>query len=129
MIKNIIFDIGKVLVEFFPLEVLNTKYDKETANKLYNAIFKSKYWDMLDNGDISYKEVVELMAKESPKLKELIYITFNEWTNMLKPKYDNIKLLEILRNKGYKIYLLSNFHNEAYKVICSLYPEITKVDG
>lgn len=57
MYKNIIFDLGNVLLTFDPEEYLNKLIDnKNIIPILYNAIFKSDEWPMLDRGTITQEE-------------------------------------------------------------------------
>ncbi len=54
MIKNIVFDLGNVLISFVPSEYLKKKnYPQNIRNTILNDIFHSDEWKMLDNGDIT----------------------------------------------------------------------------
>jgi len=57
--KNIIFDLGNVLLNFKPVEYLHTKIlDKEKVQQIYEEIFTSEEWLMLDRGVITEEEAV-----------------------------------------------------------------------
>jgi FMN phosphatase YigB (HAD superfamily) len=52
MIKNIIFDIGNVLLEFKPLDYLKqTFHDDNLEILLYKEIFQGEEWLHLDRGN------------------------------------------------------------------------------
>ena len=54
MIKNIVFDLGNVLISFKPSEYFDNKNYPETVKaKILSDIFGSKEWLRLDNGDIT----------------------------------------------------------------------------
>ena len=52
MIKNIVFDLGRVLIEFNPTEYLRSfGFDEKTNTMLSNIIFKSEDWIKCDRGE------------------------------------------------------------------------------
>jgi FMN phosphatase YigB (HAD superfamily) len=54
MIKNIIFDLGNVLISFKPAEYFEkNKYPENIKNTILSDIFGSNEWLMLDNGEIT----------------------------------------------------------------------------
>lgn len=68
MIKNIIFDIGQVLVHFEP-EYMVRQYvmkDEDVA-LLSEVVFDRLYWDRLDLGTITDEETVSLCRKRLPE--------------------------------------------------------------
>ena len=48
MIKNIIFDLGKVLINFKPEEFVNKNIKEEYREKFFNVVFKGQEWADLD---------------------------------------------------------------------------------
>ena len=68
MIKNYIFDFGKVIVHF-DTEYMVKRYVKnaDDANLLGDVIFDRLYWDRLDEGTIRDEEVIEESKSASPK--------------------------------------------------------------
>ena len=68
MIKNYIFDFGKVLVEFEP-ENLTSVYIKNTEDLkiVSEVVFDRLYWDRLDNGTISDDEVINAIRNRLPE--------------------------------------------------------------
>ena len=68
MIKNIIFDIGQVLVHFEP-EYMVRQYvtDEKDIALLKEVVFDRLYWDRLDLGTITDEETVSLCRQRLPK--------------------------------------------------------------
>ena len=65
MIKNIVFDLGNVLISFRPSEFFDKKNYPETIKaKILSDIFGSKEWLMLDNGEISTPEAIDAICIE-----------------------------------------------------------------
>jgi putative hydrolase of the HAD superfamily len=54
MVKNIIFDLGNVLISFRPSEYFDKKkYPETIKTTILSDIFGSKEWQMLDKGEIT----------------------------------------------------------------------------
>ncbi|MEG2656824.1 MAG: HAD family phosphatase [Clostridium sp.] len=118
MIKNVIFDIGNVLLSFNPMEYLRRKIDNEgKVQEIYEEIFLSEEWLMLDRGIITEIEAVDRLCSRHKEDAELINIAMDNWYELLKPIEETVNGLEELNNKGYKLYYLSNFHDMAFKEI------------
>ncbi len=79
MIKNIIFDLGNVLVKYSPENFLNKYVKKENQEDFIINIFKSKDWLELDRGTLSYEDAIEIFTKRVPEEKESIEKLFREY--------------------------------------------------
>jgi glucose-1-phosphatase len=110
MIRNVVFDLGNVLISFRPEEFLKKKnYPENTRMTILADVFGSKEWLMLDNGDISTGEAIEgILSASSLSMPEigLIFATRHE---ILHPISRNIKILPELKKAGFRLYYLSNF--------------------
>lgn len=130
MIKNIIFDIGNVLISFQPMNYLSSKFNDETTKKtLYNTIFRSKEWLLLDRGTVTEAEAIEIFCTRQPSLEKEIRYVMENWDEMHIPMKDSIELLNYLKDLGYHIFFLSNYHKKAFKVIFKKFDFIREVDG
>ncbi|MFL0266640.1 HAD family hydrolase [Candidatus Clostridium radicumherbarum] len=120
MIKNVVFDIGNVLLYFKPDEYLNGfNFDKQTNKKLFESIFKSKYWCELDRGMLTEDEAIKLFNEASPELQEKIEIVMKDWIGILKPNLETVAIVKELKKRNYNIFLLSNFHKSAFERVSS----------
>ena len=117
MYKNIIFDLGNVLLSFNPMEYLKSKISEEKIQEVYKAIFQSEEWIMLDRGTITEKEAINNIIEKNSIYRDDISLAFEDWYAILKPIEETIKVLEDLKSKGYNIYYLSNFHELAFKEV------------
>lgn len=110
MIKNLVFDLGNVLVEFKPKDYMERLgFPEDTINDLYQIIFKDARWGKFDIGDITIKEYVTALKSEHPDLADRIDLMFSgNWpANFLRPKPQSIDFLNRAHGK-YGIYVLSN---------------------
>lgn len=121
MIKNIIFDIGNVILNFDMDRVLNeiTKDSKEQKFIMDN-IYKSPEWtlyNLIDTGMLDRDSCIKLECDrtnhENDELIKRFWLTYNEYAFVDKRVIDLIKKL---RNK-YKIYLLSNMNEYTYEYL------------
>ena len=130
MVRNIIFDLGRVLLNFEPLEYTYKKIsDKQKAYKIYQEIFKSNEWIMLDRGSITEKDAVDRICERNPEDSKLIREVMNNWYEILTPMEDVVDILKELKLQGYKIYFLSNFHLLAFENISRKYEFFKNFDG
>ena len=130
MIKNIIFDLGNVLLKFKPEEfLLQFTSDKEYIKQFVPKITRSKLWLDLDRGYESLENAEIIFLSKYPEEKELISLFFNHWMEMLTPIEDNINILLDLSKSGYKTYVLSNFIKEAFKFVKEKFDFFTLFDG
>ncbi len=114
MIKNIIFDIGNVLLGFDNKRFFERfGYDETMVERLHQATTLSPQWNELDKGVLDYDEVVQLFIKNAPDLEQDIRKIFADLSGMLI-RYDYaIDWIKEFKNQGYKVYYLSNFFQKA----------------
>lgn len=111
MIKNVIFDMGNVLIYFLPelyIEQLGVK--EEDSGILLREVFRRVEWVRLDHGTITEAEAVESICRRvPPRLHKAVEdLVFRWWARPLSPVPGMKELLAELKEKGFKLYLLSN---------------------
>ncbi len=116
MIKNIIFDMGGVLIDYNPEKTLYGLFDSDTAQLLLHEIFRNEIWSEKDRGTVSAEDIIKLKAPVIPdsvfeKVCEMV-LNFYPYMPPFEKMYDLIKLL---KEKGYGIYLLSNASSDFHE--------------
>ncbi len=130
MIKNIVFDLGNVLLSFRPTEFfIKKKYPEAIRNTILSDIFGSSEWAMLDNGDITTQEAIERIASKSPLKREEIALVFNLRSELMFPLDQNVRILPGLKKRGFKLYYLSNFPLDIFDDIKNGYFFFTHFTG
>lgn len=112
MIKNIVFDMGNVVVKFNPWWageqfIPNIKIRKEVITN----IFMSYEWLMLDIGLISEKEGLERMLSrlDTQEKNDAALLCFHNWHLVcMKPFEEIVHLIYQLKKAGKNIFMLSN---------------------
>ena len=130
MIKNIIFDLGNVLLNFKPEQFLKRYVkDENHINEFISKVIKVDLWSKLDRGIISLQEARDKYLELYPEENNLLLTFFNHWKEMLTPITQNIQILRELKANDYKIYFLSNYIKEAFDYVQNRYEFFTLADG
>lgn len=120
MIKNIVFDIGNVILNF-KLEDVLPKFtnNKEEQEFIINNIINSPEWlgnSLIDTGYISKEEAISIVQdRTNHENDELISNFWNNYNNYSLVDERVIKLIKNLKLKGYKIFLLSNINDHTFQ--------------
>lgn len=108
--KNIIFDVGKVLVSYEPDAYMESQgLDEETRTAINGAMFKNKLWDMLDQGVISAEEALEKFIAGAPKYETQIRQIFGTVGKTIELYPYAMEWIQNLKARGHKVYILSNY--------------------
>ena len=112
MIRNIVFDVGSVLVRVRPEEALtDLGFSRDRAEATVRAALGNPVWRELDRGVMKKEDVFAAMkAGLPPAVQEDIGFFFEKavW-NFVKPFDYAHRWLASLRGRGYRIFLLSNY--------------------
>ena len=129
MIKNVIFDLGGVIVEFNPVKVVNSLFSKEDADFILGNLFFSEEWSEIDRGTLTPAEAFEKYRKDlSEETYEKILAVIENWNDYMPPFEDTYELVKRIKAAGVKIYLLSNVPPYIHKMIETV-PALKLFDG
>ena len=109
MIKNIVFDMGNVLVDYIADGVCRHFIeDQETRKKVSTSIFVSPEWILLDLGvmpeDMALKKMQARLDTEEER--SLAALCFNRWHEFNMYKKEGMEdVVRWLKSMGYGIYL------------------------
>ena len=115
MIKNVVFDLGGVVVDWSPERLLTTyPGDKELPVALFKKGFFQLYWSEFDRGTITQAEMVIAMSDFAGRT----YAECWDFVEFIKHTLDNLpatcELIEELSGRGYRLFCLSNMSVEYY---------------
>lgn len=101
---------GNVLVRFDP-ELFMDRYSLtgEDRKLIRNEVFRSVEWTMLDRGVID-EEIAEqrILPRLPERLHDAARGLIEKWDDPIVPVEGMLELLQALKAKGYRLYLLSN---------------------
>ncbi len=110
MIKNIIFDMGNVLLRFDPwLFMERLGVNEEDKLLLMREVFKSLEWAQMDRGTVTDEEACVTMCRRLPeRLHGIVEKLVTFWDRPILEIEGSFELVKELKELGYGIYLLSN---------------------
>lgn len=129
-IRNIVFDLGRVLIDFDPERyLLSLGCDEKTTAALLQTVFLVD-WPRYDRGDYETVDALcdELCRKYPDYASVLRRALTPDWVKIHTLKADTAAYLSALKQRGYRVYLLSNLAKESYDFI-GRYPFFREIDG
>lgn len=110
MIKNIIFDIGRVLVDFdWEIYLNGFGFDTKKTEAIANATFAGPVWKELDRAVLTVEEIKEGFVARAPQYREDILKVFEGSYHALGRRDFAIPWIQELKAQSYNIYYLSNY--------------------
>lgn len=129
MIKNIIFDLGGVLIDHNPEKTLGEYFMKEDAELISREIFRSELWLERDRGTVTSDEILRIKKDIIPeRIYDKVAEMVQDFFPYMPPFEEMYGFVEELREKGYGIYLLSNVGKEFHTVKKDI-PVLSLFDG
>ena len=129
-IKNLIFDVGNVLLEYrWNQMLLDYGLSKEEAATAGPLFFEHDIWKELDYGNISVEEVICLYEKALPQYAGLIRWFLTNLELMPIARKDVWEKVHALKQKGYRIYLLSNYNKDFFDTHTKDADFLNDIDG
>lgn len=117
MIKNVIMDMGNVLLDYNP-QVVMDKYLKSPEDKklILAELFNGPEWELNDLGYITDMEMYQKIKKRIPeRLHNVLLSCVNEWSICMVPVCGAKRFTDYVKENGYKIYVLSNASKKFYE--------------
>jgi len=110
MIKNILFDMGNVLIHFDREAFLNRlDISPEEKQLLLREVFLSVEWVQMDRGTLREETAEPRMCQRLPAhLHGAVHQLVSCWDEPMLPVEGMAELVKELKEAGYGIYLLSN---------------------
>ena len=117
MIKNIIFDLGNIIIKNSDITTIQHFVpDLKEAELVKEWIFKSPEWKLLDKGQITNEEAIKNIQNRAPKkYSDIIHTIMTSWFTLLSTNQDTIEIARKLKQNGYSIFVLSNMAIQTYE--------------
>ncbi len=115
-IRNIVLDMGNVLLDFNPEVPLRAFLPcEEDRAPIRKELFEGPEWPLHDKGDITAEEMYERVAARVPaRLHEGLKRCAFEWLICMKPLAPAVEFCAAMKEKGYPLYVLSNAADNFY---------------
>ncbi|MDW1500809.1 HAD family phosphatase [Vibrio sp. YT-19(2023)] len=129
-IKNVIFDVGNVLVRWSPVEIVRLTFGGSVeSEKMAQMLFSSQIWKDLNKGTISEREAKQRYQREHQVTTEEMdrFFYYVKHTQILL--YGSIELLKRVKSAGYGVYALTDNINEIVEHLRTTYEFWPLFDG
>ena len=119
MIKNLIFDFGKVLVCYDFPSFLKTIFDDDEERLEFEAVFcGEEYVRRCDLGVDSFIDIIRESQAQYPHWKNQLQEFYDRQLDVMTVEMPGMRdLLTRLKAKGYRLYGLTNWSDAVYDVI------------
>ena len=130
MIKNIVFDLGGVLIDWDPRYLFRKMLpDEETVEKFLADVCTAE-WNVQQDAGRTIVEAEEELIGRFPEQESLIRAYYGRWEESLGGPIDGtVEIFSRLKKKPYPIYALSNWSAETYPIAKERYPFLDWFDG
>lgn len=110
MIKNVVLDMGNVLLDYNPEFVLNMFCSSEEEKRVIDKeLFNGPEWKLGDRGDIKDKDRYDIVKARVPEeYHAALKNCADRWDVCMTPLEGAGEFCESVKKNGYGIYVLSN---------------------
>ena len=130
MIKNIIFDIGRVLVDFDPDGIMTDLHiDAKVQNELNRIMFHNVLWNEFDRSVLNSDQILDRFKELSPDKADLITKVFSNVGNMIRLREYVMPWLQDLKRRGCHLFILSNYAEYTYELTHEKLKFLDLMDG
>lgn len=129
-IKNVVFDLGRVLVDYNWRGYLETfGFSEEKFKKIADATFLSPVWAEMDRGTKTYEEYVEEFVAQAPEYeKDIREVIEGCYKSMHRMPYAET-WVKYLKQQGYGLYVISNYGEYTRERTRKEMPFLKEMDG
>jgi putative hydrolase of the HAD superfamily len=122
-IKNIIFDLGGVLLTWLPKQLANQFFpDPQAQDLIFTHLLNHPDWLELDRGSLTPQKASENAAKRSGLDPKTILALIEAVPASLNLVPETLELVKELQNAGVNLYVLSNMHQASADYIKAQFP-------
>ena len=130
MIDTIIFDVGRVLVNWdYESYLKRFAFGPEKTKAIAAATFESPYWRQFDRGILTPAEIVKGFCSLAPEYTEEIKEVFAHCEETITPLPYAESWVRSLKEKGYRLYILSNYSGDLFERTKEKMPFLPYMDG
>lgn len=129
-IKNVVFDVGNVLIDFcWERHCRRLGYTEDIIQSFGKQMVSSDCWDRMDEGTMEETEAIEEFVRRMPQYEAEIRKFWDTAEGFVEEYPYAAPMMDLLHKKGYKVYLLSNYPLHMYEIHWPTFAFFKKVDG
>ena len=129
-VRNVIFDFGGVLVTWRPQEIIDSFYAEPALREsLRTHAFQHDDWLDMDRGTLDETTVAARCAARMARPEAELRALFDHVRAALRPIEPTVALLHELRERGFKLYGLSNMSAAVFAHLAERHEFFKLFDG
>ena len=129
-LHNIVFDVGMVLIDFcWEKHCRNLGFDDAVIRKFEKNMINSPYWGQLDEGTIEEADAIRGFIDCMPEYRQEIERFWQQPEKFVEEYPYAAPMIAGLKERGYKVYLLSNYPLNMYRLHWPSFRFYSMVDG
>lgn len=120
MIKNLIFDFGKVLVEYDYHQLIDSFFDGDvkTASEFISIILSDDFGKKVDRELVPVGQLFEELALEYPRFAKEIHLFDVRYQELMLGEMPGMyEILSEMKQRGYHLYGLTNWSSKVYETM------------
>jgi len=131
LIKNIIFDLGGVLIDWNPKNVFHTIFSTEEEAHLFLSNICTMDWNVQQDAGRSLEDATSFLQNKYPEWHNEIAAYYGRWEEMLTgPIQESVDILkQLVEDPNYKVVALTNWSAETFPIALELYDFLHWFDG
>lgn len=128
-IKNIVFDLGGVLIDWNPRHLYNAIFHKEEDLDFFLGNICTMEWNLEQDAGRPLHIGTEILVNQYPHFEKEIRLFYKKWHKMLGgPITENVRLLRPLK-QSYRLFALTNWSAETFPYAWEKYTFLQDFEG
>lgn len=129
-INTVILDMAQVVLKYDWESYLHSfGYSQEVYETIADAVFRNEDWETGDVGNVTPDEWVELLVENAPEYKKEIMDVLSGMEAVISPMEYARQWIMYFKDRGLKVYYLSNYSELLYNKTKHLMDFIDLFDG
>ena len=129
-IKNIIFDLGGVLIDWNPRYVYRNYFGHESDMESFLENVCNMKWNERHDAGVSFDQNGKELIERFPQYEKAIRMYDTEWEKMLGGEISGtVEIMRTLKGRGYKIFALTNWSAEKFPIAMQRFDFLGEMDG
>ena len=130
-IKNIVFDLGGVLIDWNPKRLYRKIFDTEEEVDRFLTDICTMDWNIQQDAGNAIAGATQMLSLKYPQWKDQIHAYYGRWEEMLGGAIEGtVKILEeCLANPNYRVLALTNWSHETFPIAQKRFEFLKSFEG